>query len=319
MHNNTPDDYIEAIRIKYEVEKEDGIYSNYLSSPSQANLRDLCWKIFKSDFITADDLKVYSDFFKFEFDANNENTSTHYTDKFKKVGAFLRREKRPAKIDTINFAAILVGFEWRPYPKFKRKCKIEVEGNSVAQDEEMDDFPEELIDECKEIKTFGTVEDHKVEAEMMQPKTFFLATNFKEHFFEKFRHKVRRTVIGVVGVFIFGFVISHYVFPKKQCMQWSNDHYEKVDCDLKIEVVETLNKVEVFDQRKYELRKIRVCDTTTCFNNNGEALVWYAKTKNGIDFFNTHGTHPENGKALKPMTQYIFDKYIRIKNFSSLR
>jgi hypothetical protein len=311
MHNNTLDDYIEAVRIKFESEKEEGIYSNYLSSPSQANLRDLCWKIFKSADVTTDDLRVYADFFKFEFDINAENTSTHYTDKFKKVGAFLRRETQPAKLDTINFAAILVGFELRPYPKFKRRGKIEGDSTSNVYDEEVCEWPIESIDGIKKSKTIASVEVHKVELAKIQSKGVAIGTKFKEYLFEKVKYKIKYTAISIGIVFIFGFAISYYVFPKKQCMQWSNDHYEKVDCDLKTEGFVVSNKVEVFDERKCELRKISICDTTTCFDKDGEALVWYAKTENGIDFFNTHGIHPENDKPLKAVTKYILNKYVK--------
>lgn len=308
MHNNTPDDYIEAIRIKYEKEKDEGIYSNYLSNPSQANLRDLCWKIYKSDVVKADDLSVYYDFFKFEFDPNNENTSINYTDKFKKVGAFLRREKQPAKIDTVNFAAILVDFELRPYPKFKKKSKIGDEKNDIPSDFEPLNLQEEQI---KDSETFTDSVEKEVETEEIKPKSINLFINFKDNFLDKLKKNLKQTTIGVVIVFGLGFAISHYVFPKKQCMQWSNDHYEKVDCDLKTEGFVVANVVEPFDETKFGLKKITVSDTTTCFNKNGDAIIWYAKTVNGIDFFNTHGRHPENQNPLKPVTHYILDKYVK--------
>ena len=44
MHNITPEDrYKEEVRSKFEKERSGG-YSNYLGNPSQASLRDLCWK-----------------------------------------------------------------------------------------------------------------------------------------------------------------------------------------------------------------------------------------------------------------------------------
>jgi hypothetical protein len=92
-------------------------------------------------------------------------------------------------------------------------------------------------------------------------------------------------------------------------MQWSGDHYEKVDCDLKAVDFGAFGKIEPYEESKFGLKKIKVCDTTTCFIN-GEAIVWYAKTSSDkADFFNTHGRHPENDKPLRPVTNYIINKY----------
>ncbi|KQB39408.1 hypothetical protein [Flavobacterium aquidurense] len=115
---NVENDYKEAIRAKYRKEKEGGEYYDFLAVPGQASLRDLCWKIFRSN-PKYDDLKVYLDFFKFEFDPKEENTSTTYTDKFRKVGTFYKVGKKPAKNSTIELAAILVDFEPRPFNKFR--------------------------------------------------------------------------------------------------------------------------------------------------------------------------------------------------------
>ena len=93
-------------------------------------------------------------------------------------------------------------------------------------------------------------------------------------------------------------------------MQWSGDHYETVDCELYTNDPVKLNSIKPLDKNLIDLKKIKVCDTTTFFKN-GEAIIWYAKTENGIDFFNTHGRHPENDHALKPVTHYIVNKYVK--------
>lgn len=93
-------------------------------------------------------------------------------------------------------------------------------------------------------------------------------------------------------------------------MQWSGDHYEEVSCDLEIQGIGTYISVEPLDERVIHLKKIKVSDTTTFFKN-GEAVIWYAKVEEGVEFFNSHGMHPENNKPLKPVTQYIIDKYVK--------
>lgn len=92
-------------------------------------------------------------------------------------------------------------------------------------------------------------------------------------------------------------------------MQWSTDHYERVRCNLEMGIKD--NKIEPFDETTFNLKKIAVCDTTTCFDNNGVAIIWYAKVGDSVEFFNTHGMHPEKKKSLKPVTHYIIDKYVK--------
>jgi hypothetical protein len=61
MQNITREYYKKAIREKYEKEKT-GDNSYYLEVPSQAKLRDLCWKIFVLND-RKDDLNIFSLFF----------------------------------------------------------------------------------------------------------------------------------------------------------------------------------------------------------------------------------------------------------------
>ncbi|WP_163407536.1 hypothetical protein [Flavobacterium ajazii] len=350
MYNNTlnEDDYKEAVRSKFEKEK-DGIYSNYLNNPSQANLRDLCWKIFKSNENT-DDLNAYSDFFKFKFDSNNEDTSTTYTDKFKKVGRFFKGETKPAKIDTINFAAVLVDFEFRPFGKFKKhytndqknaeeendlKDEIEtvqeseIESEVKKEDsiqreklnEEENSWKKENLDKTalfnEEDKLIGDNRIPKEEGvlkefettQVLKPVELFLG--FKDESKERNGEIKWNKWFGIGILSFLGLLVYYYFAQKNECMQWSGDHYEEVSCDLKIQGIGTYNVVKPFDERIINLRKIQVCDTTTFFKN-GEAIIWYAKIGDSVEFFNTHGMHPEqNKKSLKPVTQYIIDKYVK--------
>lgn len=288
MHNITPEDrYKEAVRSKFEKERIGG-YSNYLSNPSQANLRDLCWKIFKID-PTASDLKVYFDFFKFEFDQTNENTEITYTNKFKKVGAFLRGDKKPAKIDTVNFAAILVDFEPRPYNNFNNK-KV------VVQIQE-EDKPIEIGGDSEHKSQEGTIKEET-------PRKI----NFIERLLRLLK-KSKRTIIAIL--FTFGLAGTgtaiYLAFFQKDNMQWSKDYYVVVDEEG---IEGNPNEIIQYDDNLLDFKKIPVCDTTTWFAN-GKSIIWYAKTNNKVDFFTTcgNGRHPESGSTIRPVTYHIFNKY----------
>ncbi|MNY28153.1 hypothetical protein D3C86_1621090 [compost metagenome] len=108
-------------------------------------------------------------------------------------------------------------------------------------------------------------------------------------------------------------LIIYLALPQKECMQWSGDHYEIVDCNLKGEGLITTNPVELLDGNLVDLKKVKICDTTVYFDKNHNAIIWYAKRGDSIDFFNSHGRHPENNSPLKPVTKYILDKYVNKK------
>ncbi|KAF2333686.1 hypothetical protein [Flavobacterium daemonense] len=285
--------YKEAIRAKYNIEKELGEYSNYLETPSQAHLRDLCWKILSVN-PAPDDLKVYWDFKGTPFNTKEADTCTTYTDKYKKVGAFLRGEKEPQKIDTVDMAAILIDFQPRPFRKFKAKAmsreeQITVHSAEVLSKNEVEKIPSIL----KEPETHAFV---KTPSKKTKIKIF------------KLKFKMLRTAAIIAVVSLIG-VIIYLALPQKECMQWSGDHYELVNCDVKNEGSLTRNPVELLDESLVHLKKVDIYDDTVCFDKYGRATIWYAKTPNGIDFFNGHGRHPENNIALKPVTKSIFKKY----------
>lgn len=317
-------DYREAIRDKFKIEQIEGKHSHYLNNPSQALLRDLCWEIFSSD-PKPEDLNVYRNFFRTDF-KSEEDTSTKYTDKFKKVGGFYRGEKKPANISTVDLAAILVDFHPRPFNKFRKEMDPEdielikdLRDTNFTKDKVATDILKDEVktEEFKGSETTTEIEEpEQIEIEEQEPTPTdeqkntsmgimtLINTGTKPPF-----NIVRFFAIGVVLIGL-GFII-YLALPDTECMQWSNDHYEIVDCDQETQGLVRINQVELLDKSLINLKKVKVCDTTPCFDKNGAAIIWYAKTANGIDFFNGHGRHPENNRALRPITPYIFNKYVK--------
>ncbi|TDD95179.1 hypothetical protein [Flavobacterium cellulosilyticum] len=66
-----------------------------------------------------------------------------------------------------------------------------------------------------------------------------------------------------------------------------------------------------------DFKKLSICNTTKFFKdgNYNKPLVWYGKAVDAkkLDYFNQPGLHPETGKTLKPITKYIYEKYIHNK------
>lgn len=92
---------------------------------------------------------------------------------------------------------------------------------------------------------------------------------------------------------------------KKQCMYWNGEFYVEIFCNELIEGKEII----ALNEEKKLLRKITRPDTLTVENALGK--VWYDKSNNKVEFFTHYGKHPENGKALKDVSETILEKYAK--------
>lgn len=300
------EEYKKAIIKQYQKEKSGENY-RFLENPSRAKLRELCWERFKVND-NPDDLKNFETFFEFSFALTKKNELKKKTGKFRSIGDFLRNETESPTVDIIELAAILVDFNLRPYNRFRRFSLNEKDTNADSSenlDLESDTIlSEEIIIEKKpDSAEVGKVTTSEIFAyEAIKP------TGVIRYMAEILSKKSNQILL-----LLFIILLSACMFfaQRKQCMQWSTDHYEKVSCDLEVKGIGNYNKIEPFDEAVFNLKKITICDTTTCFDKNGVAIIWYAKTTNGVDFFNSHGMHPENNKPLKPVTRYILEKYVK--------
>lgn len=335
MPNNTFEDYKNAVKNKYEREKTSD-YFVYLSNPTRGKLRNLCWELFQQQNRNQDDLNVFSSLLGLTFDINKKNKFDEQIDKFRPIEKFFKGETDPANVHAVNLAAILVDFEARPFNKFRihslyqDEIKSDVANNletSNPEREEIDSsgnlesfldkkesekgIEKGIVIEKEKVRVNEGVKESSIEVIEPKPNTINTVVSIKKSPQGKLNWKIKQTIIGVAVVLFLGFAVIYSIFPNKECMQWSGDHYEIVDCDLKIESFGSHNNIELLDKSLVNLKKINVCDTTTCFDKNGVAIIWYAKTANGIDFFDAHGRHPENNNSLKPVTNYILKKYVK--------
>ncbi|OXB13897.1 hypothetical protein [Flavobacterium reichenbachii] len=318
MPNITIEDYIKAVREKYE-EVKNGENSRFLENPSQAKLRKLCWEVFQINQ-NSDDLKAFSSLFEFCFDISKKNALQAKTDKFKSIGAYYRGKTENPTEEIIELAAVLVDFELRPYNKFRRfkeegivlDDKSDVTISTLNEGKKLSDESFEKIDEEDKV----LIEDLRVpvnlvEKEIVEGTNVNIPTGFvetpKKGFVERMIKKSKRTIAATTIIFCLVGAVVYFAFFKMNCMQWSDDHYEIVDCGVGIKG--NPNIIIPKDDTLLDFRKVFVCDTTTCFREDGTPIVWYSKTANGVDFFNTHGLHPETRKALRALTPYMFDKY----------
>lgn len=90
---------------------------------------------------------------------------------------------------------------------------------------------------------------------------------------------------------------------QKQCMYWNGKEYIAENCS------EPQQNLIALDLKKVaHFKKITTPDTITEKSLN---KVYYSKYKHEIEFFTMEGKNPENGKSLKPITEYIINKYTK--------
>lgn len=278
--------YKEAIRLKYEVEKTE-IYSSFLIVPSRAKLRQLCVERLKNNS-NVDDLKSFNLFFGFEFGVGALNKLQAQTDKFRPIETFLKRETDLTDIEGINIAAILVDFNPRPFNRF-----IKVDLN----------LPKE---EKTAIKVIEKKEDYSV---IDSSKADISKNNISHQPLKRgLNKKIGIGILSLIGILSVGYTTKDLFLAEKECMQWQENHYELVDCD--VQGIGGMSTIEPIRKEILHLRQIEVCDTTTFFKE-GKPIIWYCKVEGKPEFFNTHGVHPETGKALRPVSEYIVEKYVK--------
>lgn len=116
-------------------------------------------------------------------------------------------------------------------------------------------------------------------------------------------------VISIIAVLIVG-VFIFMTLNKERWMIWNDDHYEEVDFNKIESTGGTLKLLKA--ERIENFKKINNPDCNyQFFNEDGSVNVWYGKNKNGeLEIFTDIGLHPETGKSLKPITDYMIRKYL---------
>lgn len=278
--------YKKAIQSQFDTEKSK-YYSNFLMSPSRANLRKLCSERMK-DNKSEDDLKSFTLFLGFEFSLSNANKLKKQNDKFRPIETFFKRETDLSELEAVNMAAILVDFQPRPFRKF----------SELFNGEEIESEIDKVTDKIKSSKgeSLGVTSSKDKATLVFEPKN-----NLKK--------KLGYGVIGALGLFTVGYTTKDLLFPEKQCMKWMEDHYELVDCIKETQDIGSYEIIKPYDKIEFERKELTVCDTTEFFVGD-KAKVWYSKKNNVVQFFNMYGENPENKVSLKPITQHMIDNYV---------
>jgi hypothetical protein len=250
MNKNTSDDYIKAIKAKYE-EAKTAEFSGYLLNPSPAELKNLCLLLWDKGGNNLDQ-EILDRFFDLNDKSNKRKQIEHFdVDKLKPISNFLKSKTETTRPINLDLIAVLVDFNPRPYRKF-------IAGNK-----------EELTEDVP-IKRIVKKEERE---EKEDKKEGAIIEEFKKKSVSK---KIAFTVIPLFVLGSAGYGIKNSFFRDKNCMVWHKTHYEAFEYDNVKDTAEVCPyNQEVLDHFK----KITVCDTTTFFKNGDKEhpLVWYGK------------------------------------------
>lgn len=92
-------------------------------------------------------------------------------------------------------------------------------------------------------------------------------------------------------------------------MKWEMDHY--IEVEFSQEDFE-MGLLRVYDEKIVaKFRKITPDCTTDFFTPDHKPLIFYGKNEEKkYEYFTMDGNHPETDKSLRPITNYIIDKWI---------
>ena len=285
MSTITFEEYKEGIKAQFQAIKRVGIYgSGDLSNVTPAQLRDLCLRKAENQLSPKDEMV-----FRYFFNAKEGEKLTRAIEnygigKLKSVISFLKGEKNSENRNRIELAAILVDFTPRPFYSY-----FSNEGKELKIEEE----PLQDMKGKKEDEVLSLVSEVGNEIKTLPVKSILN------------RHKKVLTKVALLCSLGIGVVT---LLPKKECMQWNTNHYEVVDCST--ESSGFLDPRIPINKDRLDLKKLDPKTIKTYFEN-GQPRVWYAKIDDKIELFNQPGLHPTTGKTLKPITQYIINKYLK--------
>jgi hypothetical protein len=314
-------DYQKLVVEYYHQQKGDRLSAN-LTFLTPANLKEECKKVCAQRF-TMKDEQVIRDFFGKGGTQKDclQAIKDCGIDKFRPLIKFLNAETAKTDEKNIFLLAWLLDFPDRPFVLSKHYGSGASVDSKVTVIEPIDDHP---VDQAVgrhdlmpiEEGYIGVENTHKQISDDSLEKGQGTGTILKEE--GAFGRVISRWLywkaVGIVGWLLVVGVAGYFWWYNTQmlmttgngaCMYWADDHYEPIPCSQKVP-----NKlVRALDTGKVRsFKKITQPDTIT---NRAKGFVWYSKIDKKIEFFTADGDHPEVlGRSLKPITDYIIDKYI---------
>jgi hypothetical protein len=310
----TYEDYKNLVLETYRRKKEANKLSTRLINPAPARLKKECQYAYGQRYDKKDE-SVLKEAFGPTDNLSSAMRKCHI-DKFRPLVNFLKGDTEDIRdYSHIELLAWLIDFQPRPFDPRKKYTDEDSESPSPGEQDSVQDEPVEDQEEVEKGEEKRPGED-KEKPEEKKPIVDVIETAedneekglVVESRFRKFVNRVtsKRVVMSVLLVLLVGIVYSLAVNEsEQQCMYWTGDHYERVSCNKKL--VNT-SVIALDSQKIKNFRMIVRWDTISLKSLN---TIFYSKRNNAIEAFTSDGYHPLfPEKKLKPMTIYIYNKYI---------
>jgi len=314
MKRNTIADYERAIKARYSEIISSGQADALLLEPTPAGLKRLC--LLKTPELTVGDMTAYKRFFTLKENGDVYNQVDNFeTPKFKALCNFLAGDSGKTAIERLELLAVLLDFNPRPYNKFSIAHDFQMVNEPTpvyGKENEEGDPEEKMNEEVLESTVTSSVQDIYPEnpdrKAAVIPQKFF-ATPVRQNNTRANRIKLSVLIVLMLFAGVY-FIIS--IFREKGCMMWKGDHYEEVPCDLEVNPVAENKVIPIKRDLLLYQKKIIPTDTTTFFNPDREARIFYGRgASKEYEYFTYPGKHPETRNDLKPITRHIISNHIK--------
>ena len=307
----THPDYGKLVYGTYQLLCRTPNFSSALKQPTPAGIRKECLTVYEERPDKKDEPILRS-----FFGAADENKSylspmkNFPTDGYRAFSKYLKGMAIKTDNKNVELLAWLIDFPHRPY-RYGMEVILTEEEKAILNGDE--GFRENLENDNNDEKVDKNVElmsktPANVKATIATPTNNIPSlvhpishgnyTRFRGEHLPVNRQKLIFGIPLVFAVLSLGFYLLYDKGP--QCMYWTGDHYEKVDCDAAIN-----NKV-VFNKERWKNFR-RITDLNT-ISEQSIGIVHYFGNKNR-EFYTSGGMHPvDNTRYLRVMTRYIWEK-----------
>ncbi|WP_342327682.1 hypothetical protein [Pedobacter sp. FW305-3-2-15-E-R2A2] len=286
-------DYKDLVVRSYKEKLAAEKLSYNLADPTPAKLRNECLFVYTSRYDKKRDSKTLEAFFE-KPDEHGDYHSIIYNFKvsrFRPLAQFLRDPNREPNAFNIELLAWLIDYQPRPF--------------RYAYQVNQDDDPEPDPPTEPEPSTEPAPPAKPEHPTKPRPPAPVWKERIKKH------QKETAVVLLLLGLTLF---LLLKMPPKKQCMYWSGDRYEAVDCNQQLFGVQSI-ALDTFKLNHF--KKITKPDTMTAYS---VGKVWCVQIGDVPDCFTTDGNHPlYPGRELKKLSLPILRKYFGAKLTDSLQ
>lgn len=322
MRLNHPE-YIKLVFRTYQLLRSTPEFSPNLKQPTPANIRSECLTVYQERQNKKDE-PVLRSFFGPAAENNSFLTPIQNfpTERFKALSNYLKGVAITTDDKNVELLAWLIDFQHRPF-RFGMDVILNEREKAILNSEE--DTEENLSQEIEHEgddnnenilgQPFGnemkvTTTQTAVEQAPVLPVNQRADKENSDHYLKSGSIKPERNKWLIVGAILFFTIISLAIYSLydkgENCMYWTGDHYERIDCDADVN-----DKILFNEERWKNFRKIT--DVST-ISEKSIGVVHYYGNKNR-EFFTRGGKHPvETTRYLKVMTRYIWEKEFGTKD-----